>query len=96
MTANAAPRQRLSWFLSMLVGMVIATLTSPPVRASEQVIVQLPWQHQFQFAGYYAAIAKGFYREAGLQVTLREADSRTDVVSEVISLFSTRMPGAFS
>lgn len=69
----------------MLVSMVIATLTSPPVRAGEQVIVQLPWQHQFQFAGYYAAIAKGFYREAGLHVTLREADSRTDVVSEVIS-----------
>lgn len=55
------------------------------MRAGEQVIVQLPWQHQFQFAGYYAAIAKGFYREAGLHVTLREADSRTDVVSEVIS-----------
>ncbi|MCJ8236336.1 diguanylate cyclase [Aeromonas veronii] len=85
MTENAAPRQPLSWFLPMLVSMVIATLTSPPVRAGEQVIVQLPWQHQFQFAGYYAAIAKGFYREAGLHVTLREADSRTDVVSEVIS-----------
>ncbi|WP_429011899.1 diguanylate cyclase domain-containing protein [Aeromonas veronii] len=85
MTENPAPRQPLSWFLPMLVSMVIATLTSPSVRAGEQVIVQLPWQHQFQFAGYYAAIAKGFYREAGLHVTLREADSRTDVVSEVIS-----------
>lgn len=47
--------------------------------------MQLPWQHQFQFAGYYAAIAKGFYQDAGLRVTLREANDRTDVVSEVIS-----------
>lgn len=42
MTENAAPRQPLSWFMPMLVGMVIATLTSSPVRAGEQVIVQLP------------------------------------------------------
>lgn len=60
MTENADPRQRPSWFLPMLVSLVIATLISPPLRAEEQVIVQLPWQHQFQFAGYYAAIAKGF------------------------------------
>lgn len=85
MTENADPRQRPSWFLPMLVSMVIATLISPPLRAEEQVIVQLPWQHQFQFAGYYAAIAKGFYQDAGLRVTLREANDRTDVVSEVIS-----------
>ena len=85
MTENADPRQRPSWFLPMLVSMVIATLTSPPLRAEEQVIVQLPWQHQFQFAGYYAAITKGFYQDAGLRVTLREANDRTDVVSEVIS-----------
>ena len=37
MTENAAPRQPLSWFMPMLVSMVIATLTSPPVRAGEQV-----------------------------------------------------------
>ncbi|MGN5001400.1 ABC transporter substrate-binding protein [Aeromonas sp. 80P] len=43
----------------------------------------MPWQHQFQFAGYYAAQAKGFYREAGLDVTLRPAMTGTDVVNEV-------------
>ena len=37
------------------------------------VTLQLKWKHQFQFAGYYAAIEKGFYKEAGLQVNLLEA-----------------------
>jgi diguanylate cyclase (GGDEF)-like protein/PAS domain S-box-containing protein len=38
----------------------------------EQVRLQLKWRHQFQFAGYYAAIEQGYYRDAGLEVTLFE------------------------
>lgn len=40
---------------------------------TDQVILQLKWKHQFQFAGYYAAKAKGYYQEAGLDVIIREA-----------------------
>ncbi|MBI1754102.1 MAG: ABC transporter substrate-binding protein [Acidobacteria bacterium] len=35
--------------------------------------LQLKWAHQFQFAGYYVAQARGYYAEAGLEVALREA-----------------------
>lgn len=45
---------------------------SPFVHAAEQITLQLKWKHQFQFAGYYAAIEKGFYREAGFDVELIE------------------------
>lgn len=41
--------------------------------APERVTLQLKWKHQWQFAGYYAALEKGYYREAGLEVTLKEA-----------------------
>ncbi len=41
--------------------------------APHKVTLQLKWTHQFQFAGYYAAQAKGFYAAAGLDVTLVEA-----------------------
>jgi len=34
--------------------------------------VQLKWYHQFQFAGYYAAQMKGFYRDENLDVDLIE------------------------
>ena len=34
--------------------------------------MQLKWKHQFQFAGYYAALEQGFYRDAGLDVSIRE------------------------
>jgi len=42
----------------------------PPL---EVVTLQLKWQHQFQFAGYYAAKAQGFYEEAGLDVRIVES-----------------------
>ncbi len=41
----------------------------------QKVSLQLKWRHQFQFAGYYAAIARGYYRDVGLDVSLREADN---------------------
>ena len=47
------------------------------------VTLQLRWFHQFQFAGYYAAIEKGFYRDAGLAVTIREGGVKLDTIKEV-------------
>lgn len=55
-----------------------------PAQALETVTLQLKWKHQFQFAGYYAAIEKGFYRDAGLDVRLIEADTSTDPAREVV------------
>ncbi|MCF3629361.1 GGDEF domain-containing protein [Thalassospiraceae bacterium LMO-SO8] len=61
-----------------LLGLWIWIGVAAPVQAENRgdgltpVRVQLKWRHQFQFAGYYAAIEKGFYRDAGLDVTLIE------------------------
>ena len=54
------------------------------VLAAETVTLQLKWQHQFQFAGYYAAQDKGYYREVGLDVTLAEAEPGIDPVQAVL------------
>jgi len=51
----------------------------------DPVKVQLKWAHQFQFAGFYAAIEKGFYREAGLDVALIEARPEMNTDDEVLS-----------
>ena len=49
------------------------------------VSVQLQWRHQWEFAGFYAALAQGYYRDAGLDVTLSEYREGTDIVAEVTS-----------
>ena len=37
----------------------------------DKVTLQLKWVPQAQFAGYYAAAAKGYYKQFGLDVTLK-------------------------
>ena len=44
----------------------------------DKVILQLKWRHQFQFAGYYAAVENGYYKDAGLDVTIVEAQPGVD------------------
>lgn len=51
----------------------------------QTVVLQLKWTHQFQFAGYYAALEKGFYQQAGLDVKIVEGSSSVDPVKEVIN-----------
>ncbi len=67
-----------------VVGVVVfaGALGAEPL---ERVVLQLKWRHQFQFAGYYAAVAQGYYREEGLEVELREAEPGRDHVEAVFS-----------
>ncbi len=51
----------------------------------QAISLQLRWFHQFQFAGYYAALEKGYYREAGLEVSLQEGGSNEqDPIARVL------------
>ncbi len=55
-----------------LLGAVAAlALTSTPAWANDKLTLQLKWVTQGQFAGYYVALAKGFYKKAGLDVTIK-------------------------
>ncbi|RNC83050.1 MAG: hypothetical protein ED557_10040 [Balneola sp.] len=52
-------------------------------KKTEQVTLQLKWKHQFQFAGYYMAIEKGYYHDLGLEVTLLEAPDEGETLASV-------------
>ncbi|MCF6177932.1 MAG: ABC transporter substrate-binding protein [Geopsychrobacter sp.] len=68
---------RLVMFLILILICVLGGPSSAwaaPVELSprlEKVSLQLKWKHQFQFAGYYAALEQGYYREVGLDVDIR-------------------------
>lgn len=59
-------------------------MSAQPGAPLESVTLQLKWRHQFQFAGYYAAMAQGYYEAAGLDVTLLEAEPGKDPVAAVL------------
>ncbi len=83
--------------LSLICGLFLLVLCLPGLASSTpslsrkddpplQVIdFQLRWKHQFQFAGYYAAIAQGYYREEGLEVHLHEGAPGKTPVNEVLA-----------
>src|SRR5450432_1501313 len=48
-----------------------ALLSVGAARADDKVTLQLKWVTQAQFAGYYVAKDKGFYKDAGLDVAIK-------------------------
>jgi NitT/TauT family transport system substrate-binding protein len=60
--------------MSTLLRLALASATaalSLAAHANESVVLQLKWVPQAQFAGYYVAQAKGYYKDAGLDVTIK-------------------------
>ena len=61
----------------LLAFSVLSALVLPAEAAGpRQVVLQLNQEAQFRFAGYYAALWKGFFREAGLEVTIKPGNRR--------------------
>ncbi|SHG96175.1 ABC-type nitrate/sulfonate/bicarbonate transport system, substrate-binding protein [Thermosyntropha lipolytica DSM 11003] len=63
--------------MKIFMSLLLLFLFMLPVRGKaeepQKVVLQLRWQHQFQFAGYYMAQALGYYAEEGLDVEIRSA-----------------------
>jgi NitT/TauT family transport system substrate-binding protein len=53
--------------------------------APVKVTLQLKWVPQAQFAGYYCAQAKGYYRDEGLEVTIKPGGPQITPAQEVAS-----------
>src|SRR5258706_1983743 len=68
-----------------VLGLLLALMFAPAAQALDEVSLQLKWLHQFQFAGYYAAVEKGFYRDAGLEVRILPGGPDVDVVGDVVA-----------
>lgn len=70
------------WIVSLVIVAVPSSL-----RASDKVVLLLPEDHQFQFAGYYAALWFGHFKGADIEVEIRSAvkagGERLDVAREV-------------
>ena len=49
----------------------------------KKITIQLSWFDQFQFAGYYMAKEKGFYKELGLDVEIKPFEFGIDIPKEV-------------
>src|SRR4029077_15935085 len=78
-------RPTLALLRRLIAGASLVLAASHPAAALDSVSMQLKWKHQFQFAGYYQALEQGFYRDAGLDVPIREGGPGIDVAETVAS-----------
>ena len=63
---------------------VVTVLTAQTASAQDETIVFTPqWTAQAQFAGYYVAEAKGFYREAGVKVRIEHPSATQPALSRL-------------
>jgi NitT/TauT family transport system substrate-binding protein len=58
-------RKTATFAASLTFGFSLAS-----AHAADPVTIQLKWVAQAQFAGYFVAKDKGFYKDAGLEVTI--------------------------
>lgn len=69
----------------MLFALMVAY--APPARSestAQNFVLQLKWFHQFQFAGFYAALEQGYYADEALTVEIRQGGPKVKVNREVV------------
>jgi ABC-type nitrate/sulfonate/bicarbonate transport system substrate-binding protein len=81
-------KMKIIFHTSIHFAVLIFLCLNFPVQAISQELkpikLQLKWLHQFQFAGYYAAKEKGFYKDAGLDVEILQGNALNPPVNTVL------------
>jgi PAS domain S-box-containing protein len=78
-------RDNLKYICLLFFIINISLYANNPTSNLEKIKLQLQWEHQFEFAGFYAAKEKGFYKDVGLDVDFVEFDPKTNIVDEVLN-----------
>ena len=73
--------QPLRWLLASTALCFSLFANADPVKP---ISVQLSWKYQYQFSPIIAALEMGFYREAGLDVSIIEGGPGIDAVTQVL------------
>ncbi len=77
-------RQAITCVLTCILFALPDIVAAAPAQL-QTVRLQLKWRHQFQFAGYYAAVDQGYFRDEGLQVELLEGAPGLDPSASLVS-----------
>ena len=63
--------------------LVLLLLTSLVANAQQEIVFTPQWTAQAQFAGFYVAEAKGYYRKAGLNVRIEHPSASNPCINRL-------------
>src|SRR5512139_3311258 len=72
---------------AIVIGLLVVACGSTPAPTPvppRPVSLQLQWVTQAQFAGYYVALDKGWYREEGIDLTIKPGGPDLLPIDEVL------------
>ena len=69
----------------LLLALFLSATYAQEPQKLEKVSLQLHWKYQFEFAGFIAAKEKGFYKDVGLDVTLKEYTFGMDIEDDILT-----------
>ena len=69
--------------IKLLFILFLSLFSALYARNLEKVSIQLNWKYQFEYAGFIAAYEKGFYKDLGFDVEIREYEDKINVINEV-------------
>lgn len=70
-------------YTRLLISFVSIFLISAVSYGQKKVVFTPQWTAQSQFAGYYVALEKGFYKEAGLDVTVVHPSASNSAINQI-------------
>ncbi len=73
----------MNYLFKLIIFLLLLTQFLMAKPELKKVTLQLSWFDQFQFAGYYIAKEKGFYKELGLDVEIKPFEFGIDIPQEV-------------
>jgi polar amino acid transport system substrate-binding protein len=83
-TKKQNAREFMKLFLKLtLIQIVFAIFAFADNVPLEEVSLQLHWKHQFEFAGYYMAKEKGFFKDVGFDVNISEYRNGRNITDSV-------------
>ena len=65
------------------MSLLLLTLLVPTQIRAEKFVFTTAWTAQAQFAGYYVALEKGFYKQAGLDVVIQHPSLTSSAFSRL-------------
>ena len=69
--------------MKKIILLVVFFLVSLESKELEKVSLQLKWKYQFQFAGFLIAKEKGFYKDVGIDIDIKEFNNSVNILSDV-------------